>query len=221
MFWLYMAVDQNAITVPCALFRDTGNVDDIRTGADGTLLGIRARSGGSGGAVTGTDISTATWYHLAMVRESATALKLYLNGVLDATATQDITGRSAVTRMEIGAESSSDSNPFNGRIAAIKAWSTALTLAEVVNEIPTILPRKFSNLYGWWPCFPGATERLRDYSGNGRSWTESGTLSDEDPPRISWGAPSQSYLLYPPILTFEFLAATVKSPAQVGTVKGL
>lgn len=190
MFWLYMVVDQNAITVPAALFRDTGNVDDVRTSADGTTIGIRARAGGVGGQVAGSALSTGTWYHVAMVRESATSLKLYLNGVLDAEATQDVSARNPITRMELGAESASDSNPFNGRVAYIKTWDTNLSLAEIAVERWTIAPRRLANLRGFWPTFPGATERLRDYSGNGRNWTESGTLTDEDPPPVSWGAPS-------------------------------
>lgn len=52
----------------------------------------------------------------------------------------------------------------------------------------TIRPQRLDGLWGWWPVFDGATGRARDYSGNGRNWTGSGTLSDEAGPGIPWGA---------------------------------
>lgn len=193
MFWVYLAADQDAITVPAAMFRDTGNVDDIRTLADGVTIGVRSRALGVGGTISGSALALNTWYHLAMVRESATSLKLYVDGVLDATATQSISGRNTILRMELGAESSADIGPMNGRVAGIKAWSVGLTQPQVANERFTLIPRRLANPYAWWPCFPGITDRLRDYSGNGRNWTEGGTLTDEAGPPVAWGlsAPSQ------------------------------
>lgn len=131
--------------------------------------------------------SNGTWYHLALVRESATSLKMYVDGVQRASITADITGRLAATEMTVGDGTNRDSR-MDGRVAYLKAWSAGLTAAEVQQEMQVILPRRTANLYGWWPTLPGATERARDYSGNGYSWTETGTLTDEDPPGVSWGA---------------------------------
>jgi hypothetical protein len=77
----------------------------------------------------------------------------------------------------------------SGRFAAIKCWSSALSLSQIQAEQYTYLPQNFSNLISWHPCFVGgATERDLDYSGNGRNLAESGVLTDEDGPPISWGA---------------------------------
>lgn len=137
----------------------------------------------------GTALSTATWYHIAAVRESNTVFKLYLNSVLDTTNTFDITGRTAAVRQECGAWSTGDNDPFNGRIAYIKEWTAALTLAEVAQEMRTIRPLRLANLRAWTPCLPGTSERLKDY-GSGFNWTAGGTLTDEDQPSISWGSVS-------------------------------
>lgn len=205
MFWVYLVADQNAITIPAALFRDAGNVDDIRTLADGTTIGIRSRALGVGGTISGSVLALNTWYHLAMVRESATSLKLYVNGVLDATATQSISGRNAILRMELGAESSSNTGPMDGRVMGIKAWSVSKTAAEIANEMRTIKPKSTANLYGWWSA--GIGQRSRDLSGYGRDFTEVGTLTDEaDTPEIIWGS------RYPLVL-----AEVIIPPVIIGT----
>lgn len=81
-------------------------------------------------------------------------------------------------------------DPFSGRIHAIKIWNTALTEAEIAQEVYTVAPRKLDSLWGWNPTRPGSGERAKDYSGNGRNWTEGGTLTDDDPPPISWAGAS-------------------------------
>lgn len=189
MGWIYLTSDLNAIGKMFSLNTNgtTNNNEDLGTESDGTTLRVRANDGGTAVAVTGTNLSVSTWYHVALVRESATSLKAYLNGALDITNTKNITGRTAVTRMEAFAVTTANSNRQDMRVQALKAWQQALTLAEIANEMKLVRPIRSSDVWGWWPCLPGTTERLKDYSGNGRDWTEGGTLTDEDPPGISWG----------------------------------
>jgi hypothetical protein len=148
---------------------------------------VAVGSAWTGGDVYGTS-AASTWYHAAMVRESTTSLKFYVDGVLLTTLAANVAARTASTVMTMGNWSGSEQ--MNGRIAYVKAWTRALTIAEVVAEQSAIRPLDTTNLWGWWPIFPGAAERLLDYSGNGRNWTGTGTLTDEDPPPVSWGAPA-------------------------------
>jgi hypothetical protein len=197
MAWVYLSSDLNANSVFWSLNDNTANNrDNVWTNTDGTTLASRVVVGGVGTTVTGTNLSTATWYHVACVRESATSYKVYLNGALDSTNTRDISGRTTPTRMEHGCHLSANSSRYDGRVAAIKAWSTSLTLAEVLQERLIIRPARLANLYAYWPVLPGSGERTRDYSGAGRGWTEGGTLTDEDGPPISWG--QTSYHLFVP-----------------------
>lgn len=67
------------------------------------------------------------------------------------------------------------------RVAYIKAWSAALNITEVNAEKNVIPAARAANLYGEWRT-PAGAGRLTDSSGSGRSWTEGGTLTDEDNP---------------------------------------
>jgi len=206
MAWVYLVSDLNAVSTFWCANNDTANNRDwVKTDIDGTTLELIATIGGTGTAVPGTNLSVATWYHIAVVRESATSLKAYLNGVLDITNTRDVTGRTAATRMEHGAFRSTNANPSDSRVDRIKAWSAALTLEEVQAERWLIRPQRTANLYGFWPTFPGATERMLDYSGNGRAWTEAGTLTDEDPAPVDWGAQSPRIILPAAVAATNFL----------------
>lgn len=187
-FWMYISVDTNAYGTLLALSDNTANNFDILDlFTNGTQLNLQTAKSGIADEIQGTNLTTATWYHVALVRVSTSSCLVYLNGVQDIASTNNIASRTANTRVEFGSLFSGNSEPFNGRIAAIKAWSAALTATELLMERLTILPFRQTNLYGWWPCLPGTTERLRDYGVSGRNWTEGGTLTDEAGPPVTWG----------------------------------
>jgi hypothetical protein len=154
--------------------------------------------------------SANTWYDLAMVRESATSCKLYIDGVLEATNTRDITGRSAQTRFEIGAFTTNNSVPMNGRVSDILVFTRAFTLAEVKGQRFSKKPLDPTSLWAWYPTFPGTTERLRDYGASQRNWTEAGTLTDEVSPPVNWG------LWTPPRPIFEVVTPTAGHGLALG-----
>lgn len=189
MGWFWLASDRNDA---CTLFylgtNDILAYDYLYTDVDGVTFSVSA----SGNVAHGTALALTTWYHLALVRESASSLKGYLNGVVDCSQATNVgTSRTAVERLDAGALVSLPGiQPLDGRVAGIKVWDTALTLAEIQQEMHTLRPQRYANLNLWSPCFPGSGERTRDYSGNGRTWTEAGTLTDEDPPPVSYGAPT-------------------------------
>lgn len=194
MFWAYPVTLTQGFAYLWTINRDQGNEtaqDYLHLGNGGTAFNLGSDAGGGNYTeVVGATLSVSTWYHVAIVRASATQSLLYVNGVLGGTNNHTtVAGRSAATRFEFGAYGSGNTTPFNGRYAYLKAWSTNLSLEQIQSEMNLIQPVFATSLYGFWPAFPGATERLADYSGNGRNWTAGGTLTDEDAPPVSWGAP--------------------------------
>lgn len=212
MGWVYLVSDLNASGSIFSINDAVGsNLDAIFLNSDGTTLILSVAVGGAATNPTGTSLSTGTWYHVAIVRASATDCRLYLNGALDiGPDTRDVSGRTQPTgRMEWGGLFTTDLYRVNGRVAGIKIWTTNLSADEVAAEQRALRPLRLDSLHGWWPCFPGSGERARDYSGNGRDWTESGTLTDEDPPPVGWGAA-------PLLLPYAATTATSLPPLSPG-----
>jgi hypothetical protein len=137
---------------------------------------------GDGGANGGGALSNTTWYHIGITK-SASAILVYLNGAQVISTDQGASFTPAAIKFGISGSS------FNGRLSYIKLWDATLTADEINAERFTVLPKRYANINGWYPTWPGTGERNKDYSGLGRDWTEGGTLTDEDGPPASWGAP--------------------------------
>jgi hypothetical protein len=182
-FWFYMSVDRN---LPGPLL--------FHSNADGTLYhGLYLGSNGTTLTIdsdeeveTGSDLTVGAWNYLFFQRVGDN-YECHLNGVSNITLTNPVTFTPA-----FWIYGTNSVNFVNGRFAAMKAWSgiaALFTADQIAAEMRTYRPQRYANLHGWWPGFPGATERLRDYSANGRTFTALGTLTDEDGPPIGWGAP--------------------------------
>ena len=133
--------------------------------------------------------ATGAWYHLALTKSSGT-VTAYVNGgqIAQQTGGNAWPNTGTTAGYYVG-EWSGTGDYFDGRMAAVKMWARALTGAEIANEINVMRPADATSLWGWWPAIEtGAGNRNLDYSGNGRTWTETNTPSDEDPPPVSWGA---------------------------------
>jgi hypothetical protein len=178
--WMYISVDTNALVDLCLLTDAAGGYVTLGLDADGTTLRLASTNGSS----TGTNLSASTWYHVA-VSHSGSSLVGYLNGVADITRNDNISFSTVYLLFGFNGVNTY----FNGRIAGAKLWSgAALSADEIVQEMGTLRPQRTADLYGVWPMWPGATERLADYSGYGRTLTAGGTLVDEDGPPVGWGA---------------------------------
>jgi hypothetical protein len=161
--------------------------------SDGTGWRVSVYVGGSTAGDGGSDTCALdTWYHVAIVRESATALKLYVDGVQSgATCTTDVSGRSAVGGEWIG--------NFHGvyysdiEIAGFKSWSRALTATEINDEAGQYLPVDSTDLVS---CSPftvesgspaDVAEALTAQNGTAFSATDSITLGATEPSGVVWG----------------------------------
>ena len=187
MAWVYLISDLNDYQLALTITNDTeGSGDYLGTSSDGITLNIHVNNGASGVDASGSALSLNTWTHLTMVRASNTNIQAYLNGVSNLTNTNNVASRGAVDHMTIGRHSSQASNRWNGRITAVKAWSTNLTAAEIAAEQWSFLPKRWANLYGFWPLIN--TAHVGDFTTNARNWTTGGTLTTEDSvPNVAWG----------------------------------
>ena len=193
MGWFYISTDTNATAALMSFRASNSYYDVIVLGTDGTTLISEVRNAGSVTTSTGTNLSIGTWYHITAVRSSSTLLTVYLDEVSDSTNAEDVTSRgNPSVSQKVGYFDSSNPLPFNGRCYGLKYWDTDLSLSEIQIERCSILPKtKLSNVNTFTPCMKGAGERLRDYSPNADDWSALGTLTDENPPPVSWGNSAQ------------------------------
>jgi hypothetical protein len=75
---------------------------------------------------------------------------------------------------------------LGGRVAAFKAWTAVLSLAEIQQEMWFQRPIRTANLLAWHPMLSTIDDEI-DFSGNGRTMTVSGTQAVGEGPPIAWG----------------------------------
>lgn len=146
--------------------------------------------------ISSTDPLSTGWHHLCWSKSSGTSANYrgYVDGVevvsVDARSVDD-PGTGGNPRSSISHDNGRWSEWLDGRAHSVKIWDgVQLSQQQIQQEMQAIRPiNSDGNIWGWYPIFPGASERVLDYSGNGRDWTAAGTLTDEDPPPIPWGAP--------------------------------
>lgn len=176
MAWVYLSVDTNSYS---GMFTyNNGSQYFFGTGATGTRLNFFE----GGNDTPGSELALATWYHVAIVAAAGGGGSriAYLNGVQDLAATgDDITGGT----LFVG--NNSGGLLLNGRMAAVKAYSTTLTQAQIRQEMRQYLPYRTANLFAFWPLLTAAQGTI-DFSGNAHPLTSNGTPTTEDGPPIPW-----------------------------------
>ena len=142
----------------------------------------------------GGTFSLNTWYHIVITLSGTTASLYYR--AWGAASYASISGTVlAAARPQIAYGNDVFDEHLNGRMAVVKLWDGAvLTSGEFSRERLSVQPLRFTNLSAWYPMFPGAGERNRDYGQNGRDLTVGGTLTDEAGPPIPWNRPSSPML---------------------------
>lgn len=201
----------------------TSNVDDLGIDADGTTLALY--DGAT--TATGASLTVGAWVGVAIVRASATDLRMYYKaspttaGVqTGSTITNDVSGRAAADAMQVGRWVGSNIEFANARWAGWKVYTAALTLAELENEWRSLTPKRTANLWGWYPAVHAdIANAVKDYSGNGRDWTANNTPTVEDAPPISWGA--RQIIVVPSAVASGDIAGTIDlTITPVGALTG-
>jgi len=148
------------------------------------------RIGSSSAALGSASISAGTWYHIALTRDTDPATNehdIYVDGVKDID--NDVNNTWDEDEMQLG-RNKRFSAQMNGEIAAVKLWDgVVLTQAQIVQEMWQYLPiHQLGSLHIWSPFVDQDDTQFIDYSGNGRNWTENGTITIDDGPPIAWAA---------------------------------
>lgn len=110
-----------------------------------------------------TALNANTWYHVAATYDGA-AMKIYINGVLDASKSQTGSVNSSGT-FNVGYSYNTSRN-FNGKVDEVRVWKRALSQTEISqNTCNVTLPA--TSLTAYWKFNEGSGTSVQDNSGNG------------------------------------------------------
>lgn len=117
-----------------------------------------------------TALNANTWYHVAATYDGA-AMKIYINGVLDASKSQ--TGSvSSNGAFSVGYLYNTSRN-FNGKVDEVRVWKRALSQTEISQNMCNVsVPA--TSLAAYWKFNEGSGSSVQDTSGNGVTLTLTG-----------------------------------------------
>jgi hypothetical protein len=166
------------------------NIDYMRalSASNWSVRSIVAGAGLNGDSGVAVDTS---WTHVTMRRLASGDELTILAERADGTSGTGTTGadngssRAATASMRVNAGAGSTPTAiFDLDMFAMKIWDVQLTDAEVIQERRTIRPVRLTNLWGWYPGLNTSNDR----GGNGRDWTETGSVATGDNYAVAWGA---------------------------------
>src|SRR5690606_36931956 len=176
--WVYLSTDRDDYSTVWSLDNGTGNNIIIQTDGDGTTLGIV--SNGSWSSV-GLNMSVGQWYWVGVVKNGTTATVYRSTGTGTVSSTNhSVTNSLTADTLRIG-QSPWGGEWLNGRMAAVKIWTAALSANEIQAERDYTSPLLTANLRAWYPF--EVAENV-DHSGNGETLSGGSSPSTEPGPGI-------------------------------------
>lgn len=117
-----------------------------------------------------TALNANTWYHVAATYDG-TAMKIYINGALDASRSQ--TGSvNSNGAFNVGYLYNTSRN-FNGKVDEVRVWKRALSQTEISQNMCNVsVPA--TSLAAYWKFNEGSGSSVQDTSGNGVTLTLTG-----------------------------------------------
>lgn len=158
------------------------SLDTVQTLSNGTSIITGSCNAGTCNQTASSSLTVGQWYHWALVRTSTTNINFYIDGNLVGSSATNVAGRVAQTNLDVGRTnccSGFTGEPLNGRVAAVKCWTSAFSEAQVEAEMNNYSAIAASPWGVWTLQATGA-----DSSGNGRNFTTIGTLNVESGPPI-------------------------------------
>lgn len=181
--WAYVSVDTDTFATIGRLHASSGasTVVTWATGGDG-LSGPNYFTGG-GTVTNATNFVVGSWRKVALTCSGTTG-KIYIATVGGATEVDSGTvSVGTPDGLTLGGRAPADSSePWNGRLAYVRIWTTELSQAQIEAEWASTTPVVTSGLWADWPLTDSTD--LTDHSGNGRNLSAGSTAvsTEADPP---------------------------------------
>jgi hypothetical protein len=133
--------------------------------------------------ITGTTTAVAgQWYHLVLTGASGSPLKLYVNGVLEATSGGNIGALVSGGQWLYPGTDNGENYYFSGDIDELRIWSDIRTESEIRENMYKTLSGTPSQLYGYWQFNEGSGSSVAEL-------VNENSISKGDASWIASGAP--------------------------------
>lgn len=111
-----------------------------------------------------SDITTSTWFHAA-VTYSATEIKLYINGVLDATVAVTTPMGASTAKTYLGESPTWSGRRFIGKMADLRIWNVVRSATQVAADMNNTVTGAESGLVAAWKMNEGTGTMVADAKG--------------------------------------------------------
>lgn len=175
--WVYLTTLPTATSTSFAIVDWSGSGSaGINVLVSGGTNKVQAYFGAAGNIITSTTVlAVTTWYHIAYAYDTTEA-KLYINGVLEATAGAATLAAGAAT-IYIGNETDT-TLPFNGNLDDVRIWNTKRTITQISTNMSITLVGNESGLISYWKLDNAVT----DSTSNGKTLTNNNTATFQTSP---------------------------------------
>lgn len=149
----------------------------VRVLADAGQGVLRVQAGEKELAVPVSGLA-GVWRHIAVVEESGTGVKVYVDGT--EAGNGDLDAATAASQIVLG-------NGYRGKLARVRMWSTARTASEIAGSMNRTLSGAETGLLGEWSLSEGSGQTLRNRASGGSDGYR-GSTKNEEPSDPAWSS---------------------------------
>lgn len=140
---------------------DNGGSKGFSLRANRNKINLCIGNGGWVNLVGATALSAGTWYHVATTC-STTEIKVYVNGVLDATATLATPMVPSSKNLRVGDSPSWGGRLLNGYLSDLRFWNVVRSEAQIAADMNTSLTGAETGLVAGWKMDEGTGTSVAD-----------------------------------------------------------
>lgn len=164
--WAYYETTSGGYVISNEGWDGTSGAQGFSIRTSGTKIELALGSNGSWPSLKSTaDIALNTWMHIA-VTYSGTEIKMYINGVLDATGAAATPMVASNQSLSIGEGSMWKDRRFTGKLSDLRLWSVVKTQPEIAESMNSALVGTEAGLIANWKMSEGTGNNVADLTGN-------------------------------------------------------
>ena len=183
--WAYVSVDTDTNATFGRLHSSSGGSTVVTWATDSDGLAGPNYFTGGGSVSNSTNMAVGAWRKIALSCSGTTG-KSYVNNLTATEVDSGTVGVGTPDGITLGGRAPADaSEPFNGRLAYVRIWTSELSQVQIEAEWASSTPVVTSGLWADWPLTDSTD--LTDHSGNGRNLSAGSTAvsTEADPPLSS------------------------------------